>query len=141
MDPMTTSALIGGGASLLGSIFGKGNKKPAPKYSNEAQDVLFGDLSSMLANYGSPVIPALASRGLGGAYKGMFGDDSSSITNPYHLAVGDQEDGGGAGFNLNTLNPAAGPISAHGFGFGGGNLGRYTAGSPNAWNRRPFFGA
>lgn len=140
MDPMTASALIGGGVSLLGSIFGKGNKKPAPKYSNEAQDLLFGDLSSMMANYGSPVVPALASRGLGGAYKGMFGDQADQVTNPYQLRMTDDGSEENGGLNANYLTPFLGNLGGRGFGFGGGNIGRYTAGAPNAWSRKPFFG-
>lgn len=142
MDPLVLSSLIGAGGSLLGSLFGGGGpKKPTPKYSNEAQDIMFGDLSSMLANYGSPVIPALAHRALGDKYSGMFGPQTAFTMNPYALKFTGTNDQlfQNSNWNTNYMNPRMGGMGARGFGFGGGNLGQYTAGAPNAWSQKPFF--
>lgn len=166
MDPATIGAIASAGASIFGSLFGGGKKPPAPKYSGESQDVLFGDLLSTLANYGSPVVPALiANSGLEDKLHGMFGPQTGYIMNPYGLGFpgatnpsvdGSAPKGLGGYVNVNYQYPrgarmgvAGGaplvsgmsPLTTAGFGLGGGNMGGYTAGAPKAWSQRPFFSA
>ncbi len=164
MDPATIAAIASAGASIFGSLFGGGKKPPTPKYSGEAQDVLFGDLLSTLSNYGSPIPPSLiANTGLEDKLHGMYGNQTGLIFNPYALgfpgATNPSVDGSAAhgvgGYQNTNYQYARGaregvsggaplisgisPLTNSGFGLGGGGLGGYNSGSPRAWSQKPFF--
>lgn len=110
---MGIGAAVGGIGSLLGGIFGKGNKTPKAAYTQPSQDVMFGEIMSQLANWGSPVGKALYenSPGFTKLINKSFKGAAPGIFQPSP----DMGGGGGA-----MMNPR--------FGYGGGNFGGYNRG-------------